>query len=77
MSVPELSKEQLDELRWRLYLCCTDEDYESIGAHMEDLTEEELKQIAGGELASDEILFKCFGGYYFVSDDFVCTMGAA
>lgn len=74
MSVSELSEEQKDELRWRLFWCNTDEDFEAVGAYTDELTDDEWTQIESGFI-SDEVLEKCFGDYCFVEDDFFCSCG--
>ena len=68
MTVRELTRAQLDELKNNLYWNLDGEQYG-------DLTEEEKNLILDASHPSDipdELVFKNYDGIYFVEDDFFC-----
>lgn len=63
MTVRELSREQLDELKWAYYYS-DDYDPKIVG-------ENGLPILFAGDIP-DEIIFAVYAGIYFVEDDFFC-----
>ena len=64
MDVKELSKDQLEELRFA-YFYTYDSDNHYFGMEFPD----------GYQSIPDKIIFDYYEGIYFVNDDFSCTAG--
>lgn len=58
-TVKELSREQLEELRWSVFLDCAEKD----------------DTIESPEYVTDETLYALYDGVQFTDDDFFCTAG--
>lgn len=69
-----ITRHQFEELRERLFFTYSREDLEDIGADVSEWTAEEWEawdaSDFGGEDIADLMVFKAFGGYAFVDDDF-------
>lgn len=69
MSVFELKKDQLDELK-QSYLC-------DLLSRKENRTPYYGELAAAGELVSNETVFSAYSGVEFSNDDFFCSAGRA
>lgn len=67
MSVTELNREQLEELK-QSYLCDSLEREENRTPYYGELA-------AAGDLVSDEAVFGAYAGVVFSPDDFFCSAG--
>lgn len=69
MSVYELNRDQLDELRNAVFYGC----YEVSNLDFEQM---EIVNAARYDFEiPNEIIYCCFSGYTFTNDDFCCTAG--
>jgi hypothetical protein len=69
MNVYELSPDQLDELRNKIFYGC----YET-----SNLDQKQMETVNAAQYdheIPDNIVFCCFSGYTFTNDDFSCTAG--
>lgn len=64
MSVRELTKDQLDELRWDMWFRDCDDHRYDFNYKFEDITD-----------ITNEDIYKEHEGVIFSEDDFFCTMG--
>lgn len=64
MTVQELSREQLNELKWAYYYS-DDYDPKIVG-------DNGLPVLFAGDIP-DRIIFEVYGGIHFVSEDFSCS----
>lgn len=76
MSVEELSQEQLDELKVKVYYLSEDDlYYNMLMESWSDDIQVEYEKAQFPYDISNETIYKLFGGICFCNDDFGCSCG--
>ena len=80
MNVRELTQEQLDELKWKVFYDMVYEwlDTQYNGCFSIEEWEEMYNEVSNAIIAdniSNETIYKLFDGIDFVNDDFCCSCG--
>ena len=75
MDVRELSKNQLHELKCKVYFSTFEEVEEEFADVLDDEIVIEFERAQWPDDISDETIYKLFGHFDFVDDDFCCSCG--